>query len=931
MIFPPKDNQRELKEYGIDTRTLKKTFESNLSEKISENFEIFLENIKPFLKITWDTQTALRKNLELIFWEEYINNNYKKFFEIVNSKNISKEIESLNNFYDNLNEKSSEEEKNKLLKEFINKMEKTPEFNKFLLEYFENNEDVIKKFNEAKKISDDILNNQEIKIDLLKWIRKYEFTFISLILITTGVSDIDAIIRFIAPQVDIASSWIWKLTAIWDALEKWYISHLVPVLWATPWLIDSSSKVLFIWLFVWLLSTLKWNKINKTLPLVWVWWLMTSAIFVAAFLQAISWSMSSMADKEKFDYLNKWVWELTEKNIRLENNFNNWEKIDKNWKFKNNWQVVEIINSRKTKIDDVVSWDIEKSWFEIWKEFIGVFYEWLKISHSWWEIVENFNKEKDVKEFIKKLEYWSFDDKWWFNVMDSYIDQIDEIWNSKMIYKKMFNEIIKDIEWKASNWTPLFWPSSFEKMSIILKVSWFDNNWKTFEDKIYNFLNYIYEDNLIKSSDYFNLIKEKIKNNNSITFKMWDVSWNWFSLEDISKEFKIKNDRKIKEFKDKIKKLILSIKNDWLTEFKISDFNQIIKDFNKYIKEDLSFKINEFTEWRKAIVLSIESKFKKIDEKYENKWIKYEVANLSYDEFDSTNQLDEIPERFITANDVLNELISAINYYKKTWEIKDVIIQANSKLEISLWMNFADINLILFLIWLWIYKRERIIWWVKMKFKEFQKFRKKELEKATDDIKWVFEEIKNICDEEVGNIKEKVVFEDRITELQSFINDFKILENWKWEKLLYQKDTMDILLKEYNFNRWKITQIKTPDYIPFIEDLTIWENDSVFINSIISSSNWDINIWWISLIDNNWNFSIKKSLDNDKNKISLDTEEFKEILADSIYKKLWIEDMNQIKFNVWILISKKWFYIVPYDDKWNMTILEKTDLYKYIK
>ena len=930
MIFPPKDNQRELKEYKIDKKSLKKTFESNLlSEKIFENFEIFLENIKPFLKITWDTQTALRKNLESIFWEEYIHNNYKKFLEIINSKNISKEIELLNNFYDNLDENSSEEEKNKLLKNFIDKMEKTPEFNKFLLEYFENNEDIIKKFNEAKKISDDVLNNQESKIDLLEWIRKYEFTFISLILITTGVSDIDAIIRFIAPQVDIASSWIWKLDAIWDALEKWYISHLVPALWATPWLIDSSSKILFIWLFVWLLSTLKWNKINKTLTLTWVWWVMTTAIFIAAFLQAVSWSMSSMADKEKFDYLNKWLWELTEKNIKLENNFNNWEKINKNWEFINNWQVVKIIDSRKTKINDVVSWGMEKSWFEMWKEFVDVFYEWFKISHSWWKIIENFNKEKDVEEFIKKLESWSLDDKWWFNVMDNYIDQIDEIWNSKMIYKKMFNEIIKDVEWKASNWIPLFWPSSFEKMSIILKISWFDKKWKTFEDKISNFLNYIYEDDLNKSSDYVNLIKEKIKNNPS--FETWEIYWNWFSLENMSKEFKSKNDEKIEEFKDKIKNLILSIKNDWLTEFKISDFNQIIKEFNKYIKEDLSFKINEFTEWRKVIVSSIESKFKEIDERYKNKWVKYEVANLSYNEFDSTYQLDEIPERFITANDVLNELISAINHYKKTWEIKDVIIQANSKLEISLWMNFADINLILFLIWLWILTKEKVVWWKKMKFKEFQKFRKEKFEKTTEEIEWIFQEIKNICDKEISNIKEKEISEDRITELQLFINEFKILENRKWENLLYQKDDTDNPLKEYNFNGWKITQIKTPDYIPFIEDLTIWENNSVFINSVISSSDWDIDIWWISLVDNNLNILIKKSSDDDKNKILLDTEEFKEILSDSIYKKLWIENMNQVKFNVWILISKKWFYIVPYDNNWNVTALEKTDLYKYIK
>jgi len=53
---------------------------------------------------------------------------------------------------------------------------------------------------------------------------------------------------------------------------------------------------------------------------------------------------------------------------------------------------------------------------------------------------------------------------------------------------------------------------------------------------------------------------------------------------------------------------------------------------------------------------NVENKFRKIDKKYENENISYEEISLKNKELNTDKKIKELSERYITEDDVLNEL-----------------------------------------------------------------------------------------------------------------------------------------------------------------------------------------------------------------------------------------------------------------------------------
>lgn len=926
---------KDLELSWIDSKSMNKEINSVKNNVIAENFEKIFSDFWLFFDITSDIKKSLESSLEPLFWKKE-NFDEKDFSDLVSILNWKKFSEK----FSQLEEVKWEKEKDLFLLEIFWELKKNKKFNSALWNFFEDDKAFLKKAVEAREAVEKLFENKELVTHLLWWlwfkkywltefyknILTYKYLFVLAILVITVIADIDALLRFVAPGVDISSDWLWKIDAISNGLSSELIHYGHIALWALPWVVDSVSKIIFIWLVVSILKSVKKDSLKNSLKVAWVWWVMVWAITVAAFLQAMSWSMSSMANDVKTKEIAWWLWAISENNKLVDFNFENWEKLKKtnsvnsveweiwevDWK---NWEIVKIIDPRLKKdlpegdsgiVDEVI-------------DFSRVFAESVFITLTLdWKIVDNFNYENELKDVINKLDNWELENTWWLLTINKYFKQIDEIWDSDDIYKDMFKVVLKDAAWWASNWISLFWPSSFEKIKLIFKISWYADKWNSFSDQLEIFISSLYWDS-DEWKSYLKFIKQKIKDNP--WFNAYKVQWiKWKNINDFDTDFVKNNSEKLKSHKDEIVNFISKIKKDWIENIKMSDFNKIIEKFNYFIENEYLKNIENHVNWKISAVNHVEAEFRKIDIKYENPGVEYDKIELDEINF-NFKKLYMLSERLVTSDDVLDELRSAVDHHEKTWEIRGILVAASDALKWSFIMNYSDVTAILLAIFALIkFWRKRVNWELK-NFGEIQQVKLEKLNKTEEEVKKIFDDIKKIFENKIEN-KSKINFDKKLfKKAEKFSEQFKVWNSADWEKLIFSKEVPENWKisshPDYKFLDWRLYNFKNFNFLNL--DLSEYlENDVLFISWFNTKDVKNIGIFK----KENWNFSVKTSIDLDSDEawenvrivnfeddnISWKISELNDCVSTNSIT--WI---NKAYKEAWVMISKDWVKFVWYE------------------
>jgi hypothetical protein len=914
-----------LKNNNISSEDIEISVNDSLEKELVSNIDSFFQNVSPFFKITWKVRESIDKNFKSTLWEEFSSEFISEIFLILDSKKNKEKIKKIE-FTE------EKEDRDFLLWELIRDIRKDKNFKEVIKKFYNNDDSFLEKMSKIKNIYLNISENKKLDFNILwnsdfssVWsvvgkISIHEYLFIWLIFWLTAVWDIDSVVRFKAPQADIASDWIWKVNLIVDNVNSWLIWYWDVLAWISPALIDSSAKIAFVSAVAYAATSTKKETLKKSL-LLWIsWFAMVASIWVAWWLQWISWAISEMANEQKVKLFDSWVNSGSNSDINLDADSNNvlinTKNINKNTSnlyLENK----EVSLENKTVLDTSL-------------EFLDVFYEAFRIvNFSWWNVVDNFDEEKVLSDFIWKLKTWALDHSWWFEKMDSYNSQIDEIWDLDDVYKEMFQEVLRDLNWWSSNWIALFWPSSYEKISILFQFSWYDKKWNTFNRQLDAFVKGVYWNGSEEWKEILHNIHNKINENPSfVPYKVQSSSKD--SWEDIKNEFIYKNKLIISSIKKEIKDFFINIEDQWIEDTKVSDLNKKFNKFNQFIDWDLRLNIKDYLNGVNIVTSKIQDRFRDIDKKYENPGVYYDDVHLNGKNLNTDIKLNLISEEYITSDDVLNELKDWINHFLETWEISDVLYNSSAKLEQSILLNFADITYILLFIWLRFLRWRKVSWWKKMSFKEIKISSDNEMANYKESIDSVVMSIQNIFQDKIWGLKNLKIDNYRLSEIIEFVDKFWISVTSWWDSALFKKETNSIE-DDIDFMWWKMNQISNVYDLKMYPDKfsDIWENDSIFVSQL--QEVWSIDSIWI-IENQNWSFNIISDCTDWKclNKLDLKSFDFTEILKKTWFMETWVDYFWSKVYNLWIIIRKNWFTLMPYDENWKINILLKDDLNKYI-
>jgi len=925
----------DLKNNWINPEAINENIDSSLKENLLKNINNYFKNTLVFLEITWDVKWSIKRNLWSILWEEFSSDYEKEILEILDNEEIKKDILDLEEKIKNNSLESNNF--NIFLEKIFKKIEKNSKFEKILMNFFKNNKEILDNFSWIEENIKKISENEDLEFNPSWWFnwKKSKWYFnpknistwkdlaLWWIFAWTVSWDIAAWSRFVSPESDIASWFLDTFNKLYTNLDNWLIDWWNIALWSSFWIADLTFKILFIsWVYKIMSSS---DKISWKEHLKWTWlflW-MSAAIFMAWWLQWISAAASADSKIQKVKTIDSSVrW--------LENKENSkWYKIDYNSKTvfikENVNNNVDNVDKIKDDVNTVLSW-VTSLW-EILPDICSIRKDVLL---KWLDVIKKDDYNIILEELLYDIKNWEIDNLWSLWKIDKYIEQVEEIWDLKELYKRIFENVLVEIRWESATWEKTFWSIAYEKFRILLLASWYNKKWETFNNQLENFIIYIYWD-----SELWKKILKEITNwiNLNKRFAPKRISWELkISLNSLALDYKKNNEKILIEYKEKIKIFILWINDENLDEIKISELNKIIKDFNKFISNNLNKNSENFISDINKVSIAIKDLYDEIDLENQNV-SNYKEAEIEKKKLNTNLEIQELPERYIEFDDILNDLKNWIEDYKKTWEVSQSIISFADYFISFIWINYTDIAIILLLLWYsnkyW--KRELKNWRILNK-KELLKYKDEKFLKAKEEIFSLIWKIDKIFKEEWEKIEKSWVDIDKVRKISDFVKNFWIAK--KWENFYWYEKKSNTIKSEFEFWDWKIKQVNNlTDLIINPKDFkNINKDDTIFISNFQEFSS----LKTLSIIDNDdigWTFNLELNSKNNNNWNILDlhsdyfTEILKEWSKSDSWNIKWIFEKNML----WILISKTWFVFLPYWNNLEFNILSKDDLLKYIK
>lgn len=927
----------DLNNYWIGEKEIIWEINNLFYKEFFSEIDVIWESFEKIFSINWDVRKSFEKIIWNIIWKDISSKDFDKIFsldfkkrswgltkedfleKIISLENNAKDREELE--YDKKFKISLEEKEN--LWKIFNELTKNKEFKNFIFENFNSNEEFLEEFSKIswnlKKASldKDLEFNQLWSLSdwkIKKWIEFYKnFNFSKFFIFwwifTWTVSwDIYALSRFISPESDLASWFVDIFNKIWENYASWLIDWYDIALWSSFWITDLTFKILFLrWFYkntsstkkIWFKDYLKWAAL--------FWW-MSVAIFTAWWLQWVSAWYTANSENEKIKVIDASArWEGKKYNINKNSTV---LKIQKEW--------------FKKDLSDVVNWLTKTADYLPW-----MFWSYYDFLFKWWKIDNTHNYQKKLLELKSDLTSWKLDNIWSLWELNKDIKNVKEYADLSKKYKSLFENLVIEIEWKSSSWKTLFWSIAREKTEIILKFTWY-LKWKTIEDQLIVFIKDIYKDDIEKRDAYIKEIKSWIKNNHWF-YNLWklEMSSN-ISLKTIHDTYLNWNIEKIRWFEKEIKDFILNINEQNVDEIKISELNKIFKEYNDFKSGIL---INDSANYNQAINSigkDIVKKLKDIDEKYKNVE-KYKEASIREKKLTLTDNLKPLPERYAEFDDFISDIKEWIELFNNTWELRPSIISFVNYFSWFVMWNFTDIAIILFLIW---YSRKR--WkrkvknWKIFNQKELLEYRDEKFLKVKEEILKSMDEIWKIFTEKWVELKNSWINKKQLEKFSEFVENYWIYK--EWENLYWYNKKTSKAQSKYEFFWWKMNNLSSIGGLNNLNYKDYWENDSIFVSNLIkwlNSKIWIINNkdWWFTIELNPWE-KVDHYIDLSEDKI------------DQIIKEWWLLDEWNFKWlfwkqMVWLLITKEWFILMPYDKNnknkiINLSSLTRWDLLKYI-
>ena len=735
----------DLEKRWISSLDLSEYSEETLEKFFNENVNKIVSWIASFTKI-WEEQDLIRENFSKVLWNDFFEENKNEIQNIFEKKEIKEILEHISEI-DNL------EDRKIYANKILNILKENKNFFNLIKWYLENSDDYQKIFKDYEKILEEIAQNPDIEYNLLwnkewksenigffKKLKSYKLPVIWWFLVMIWILDINWWSLILSEKAEIPpkfftnpiSHWwdllSWKEWLSWDLLpvhpvdsfmnivdnvEKWFLSisdiwlisslpiaelFLSLVLIKTIWEINARSRKFWaktIWKIVLIISLLAWS-------IVWT-----------AGLQAI-WEWVAHAKKElSLDHL-KYVLEW------------HWIEIKEEWWSNDVWWII--------------------SWV---KKMIWLVPGMLEV--KWWKVEEVNDLDFELNKIVEKLNNWEFDNKWALEKIDSYKKQIENIWDLNDIYKNIFENILIEVRWESASWIPWLWSESYFKIKVLLISAWV-LKWNSFDEQLKWFIEKIYWN----WKEWENIFKYLIKNK-SLFLDFEKIDWkniNFETLSETQEKFIENEAKKIELFKNRLKEYVENIWEEWIESFKVDWINQIIRDFNNFIKNDLTENFNKYVNDINNKIKIIEEIYRQRDLKKSNEtWNKnYKIAEIKWKKIDTTIQLDEIEEKFIWFDKIVSSYEKDIEKCLKNWTSSDSIESFVDVVKFSLVFNISYIILyllaILYSIKLW--RRESD--WEILNNKEFLDKRDKKFDEYEKRIKKMFENLKKVAEKKWAEI-----------------------------------------------------------------------------------------------------------------------------------------------------------------------------------